>query len=447
MTFDAGVIGGMSPGGEWPQIIGTAFAPDGRIYVGGHFNQIAFQARPGLARLMPEGSLDPSFRPIDPSGATFGFDAHQVWVQPSGKLIAGWGCSRRYEQDGSLDNSFQTRPPAGDCFGPVALYPDGRWLGLPNRLPSRLLRADANGQVDLSFGSQDGPLFDSSDSPFVIQPDGKTLGVSRFTLMRLEAGGNVDKAFIASVFATDGPATPLGIRTQISSILLQPDGRICVGGYFQTVNGTACAALARFNPDGSLDKTFNPPPVLTAFIIKVPDESTRGPAVTLTLQANGKLIVAGAFQASPGAFAGGITRLNTDGSLDRTFNAGTGIEFASFDPATPRIWRVLLQTDGKIVISGLFSGINGIRRSYIARLHGDPPLEILPRTAGLSAGRQLQFQLQSSTTRSVIIEATTNLARPAWLPIATNVVGTNTAVFTDTNSVNYRMRFYRAIAQ
>ena len=88
---------------------------------------------------------------------------------------------------------------------------------------------------------------------------------------------------------------------------------------------------------------------------------------TSSIQSDGRIIISGSFDTYNGVARNGIARLNTDGSLDITFNPGTGVN--------NNIFKTSLQSNGKIIISGSFDTYNGVARNRIARLNTDGSLD------------------------------------------------------------------------
>ena len=120
-----------------------------------------------------------------------------------------------------------------------------------------------------------------------------------------------------------------------------------IGGGFTDYNGTSRYFIARLNTIGSLDAFFAP------YIW--PDLEVH----SVALQPDGKVLIGGAFTSYNGTFRFRITRLNTDGSLDVSFNP--------LDGANNNVNSIALQPDGKILIGGNFTDYNGISRNRIAR--------------------------------------------------------------------------------
>src|SRR5207237_286301 len=123
------------------------------------------------------------------------------------------------------------------------------------------------------------------------------------------------------------------------------DGKIIIGGNFASYNGTSRDSIPRLNSDGSLDTSFD-----------AGGANLGGGLLTIALQPDGKVI-------GGGSNTGGIARLNSDGSRDTSFDPGTGTDSTVFTTA--------LQSDGKIIIGGKFLNYGLTSRSHIARLNSN----------------------------------------------------------------------------
>src|SRR5438309_1751966 len=171
---------------------------------------------------------------------------------------------------------------------------------------------------------------------------------ARFSLMALVglalAGG---AAAVRGQSALDGfdPNANGTVRV----VVVQPDGKILIGGNFTTLspNGGATVTrnrIARLNPDGTLDIAFDP--------------SANGEVDAIAVQADGKILVGGVFSSIGGQTRNRIARLN----------ASTGLA-DSFDPnANGQVLAIAVQADGKILAGGQFNSIGGQTRNNIARL-------------------------------------------------------------------------------
>lgn len=157
-----------------------------------------------------------------------------------------------------------------------------------------------------------------------------------------------------------------GANGLIEAVVVQPDGKILVGGYFTMLGGggtgtTARSNLGRLYADGSLDGDLNPG--ANSFVR------------AFAVQADGKAVVGGAFTTLGGGGTGTITRnrigrLNADGTLETAFNPG----------ANNPINAIVIQADGKTVVGGDFTTLGGggtgtTTRNYLGRLNADGSLD------------------------------------------------------------------------
>jgi uncharacterized delta-60 repeat protein len=189
-----------------------------------------------------------------------------------------------------------------------------------------------------------------------IQTDGKILaggrfrsvnGVARTHIVRLNPDGSSDTSFNPTFYPS--------LDYDLFAIVLQSDGKILVGGWFDEVNGAIRQRIARLNPDGSLDTTFVPPPGAINWISSI------------AVQPDGKVVIGGHFWILDGQDRSNIARLNANGSLDSSFDPGLGTDRLVSD--------IVMQSDGKIVIVGEFSEVDGVPRNRIARLNADGSLD------------------------------------------------------------------------
>jgi uncharacterized delta-60 repeat protein len=304
-----------------------------------------------LIRLNANGSLDTSFngtgKAIIPVG-TSSDSGNSVIIQPDGKIVVA-GTS-----------SYQT-----DSYG-----------NTPN---FSLIRLNANGSLDTSFngtGKAIIPVAGLSDygESVTLQSDGKIVVAGStyysnfdFGLIRLNADGSLDTSFGASgrVIKPVGSGVDFG-----KSVTIQRDGKIVVAGYSSNgsnVDSSSDFSLIRRNADGSPDTSFNG---TGKAIIDVGGVWDSGNSVIL--QSDGKIIVAGSsFNGSNSDFS--LIRLNADGSLDTSFN-GTGKAIIPVGTSSDSGNSVIIQSDGKIVVAGTSS--NGSNNDFsLIRLNADGSLD------------------------------------------------------------------------
>ena len=171
-------------------------------------------------------------------------------------------------------------------------------------------------------------------------------------IVRLESNGARDASF-DSVAA--GPSS-----YNVSAVPVRPsDGKIFAGGYFSTYGGVPRNNMAWVNSDGSVDSVFTGLSGATDYAPQI---------YALATQADGKILVGGFFSSFNGVPHYNIVRLNPDSTIDPSFNATA---------ATERSVRAfLIQPDGKIFIAGNFVAVNGVARRRIARLNSDGTLDL-----------------------------------------------------------------------
>ncbi|MCX6904854.1 MAG: hypothetical protein NTW03_15510 [Verrucomicrobia bacterium] len=211
------------------------------------------------------------------------------------------------------------------------------------------------GSLDSTFNLDSAVGADHDVYALEVQPDGKLLMAGDFTrvnnvtrngIARLTADATLDGFFNAGL----GPNGP--IRT----MALQPDGRIMVGGFFTSVNGTNRNHLARLSIDGSMDASFNP------------GSGLDGAALALALQSDGRVLAGGSFVSYNGVAQPHLARVNANGTLDTTFNVGTG--------PNDVVYAIAVQQDGKILVGGDFTAVNDNTNFLrIARLYPNGTLD------------------------------------------------------------------------
>ena len=181
------------------------------------------------------------------------------------------------------------------------------------------------------------------------------------------APGDLDPAFVSGIGAGLTPSSYPTFDTgtgAVNAVALQSDGRILAGGNISRYNNTgALTALKRINPDGSLDTTFN------SGGAGLSDSQGQPEVNSIVVLPDDSILVGGVFTHYNGTPRSGILKLNADGTLDTGF-APTGLS------GTLRyIMKITVQSDGKILIGGGFTSVNGTYRNNIARLNADGSLD------------------------------------------------------------------------
>jgi uncharacterized delta-60 repeat protein len=309
-------------------------------------------------------------------------------LQPDGKIVVAPYSSAiiRLNSDGTHDSSFNKVIPTWTRSGAssaaevraIVVQPDGRILigGPFERINgvtrNRIARTEADGTLDASF---DPNLEWVQVYAMAVQNDGKILAggiltsvfVPEAAMVLFNPDGTMDESFVA-------PAK------EVTALAVQLDGKILFGGFWDQGNGVLRSGIARLENDGSMDLTFNGARLGGFYTFPS----------SIALQQDGKIIIGGIFDSVTGVSRRGIARLNTDGSLDNSFDPGTGVNFERFDHGGwdgRSVASVAIQKDGKILIAGKFERVNGIARANVARLNPDgsvdlafnPPATMPPR--------------------------------------------------------------------
>lgn len=276
---------------------------DGRILVGGAFTMVNGEPRTRMARFLSDGTLDPTFDPgPGPNGVVYA-----IKIQPNGDLIVGGDFTHyagepraylmRLFSDGSLDTDYSVSLNGG--VRALAASGDGRlWVGggftvVANRQRNRVARLFENGALDESFNPGAGP--NSTVYAMGLQSDDRILlggafnevnGSPRGYVCRLEANGLVDVGF-----------KPMA-NNVVYTLVNQSDGKVVIGGEFTQVDGTNLNRLARLRSDGTIDAGFNT------------GEGANGAVSTVAVQLDGQVVVGGTFTEFDGLERPRLVRLN-----------------------------------------------------------------------------------------------------------------------------------------
>ncbi len=370
-TLDAAFIPGT---GANDYVCQTVLQTDGKIILGGEFTTINATSKNRITRLNSDGSIDATFV----SGTAADSNIWAAAIKSDGKIIIGGdftsydGTSRnrfaRLNSDGSLDTACVSCTGANEVVRSTNIQSNGKiiiggyFTFFNGTAINRIARLNSDGSLDASFDPGSGP--DAGVTTTALQSDGKIIiggnfeefnGIPVFRIARLNTDGSLDITFT--------PDT--GANKIIYAAAIQSDGKILIGGEFDSVSGAARSRIARLNSDGSLDATFDP------------GAGTDGYINTICVQNDGKIIIGGMFTTYNGTSRNNVARLNSDGSLDVTFDPGTG--------ANSVLRSAAIQSDGKIIIGGSFTSYNGITINRLARLNSDGSLDASFNTSGAGA--------------------------------------------------------------
>lgn len=291
---------------------------------------------PTLCRLNPDGSLDPMFGTggkVILDTQVYLPDIHfALTVDASGRILVVFRANpdmyvQRFTADGTVDTDFSF-----------------------------------DGQVIIDFGSD-------SEYPhdILVQPDGKILVfctyIHDFAFARLNEDGTFDTSFgtngkqIHNVTAIDN-----GLK-----MALQADGKILACGTTDDGFGNT-VGLIRLNTDGSLDSSFDGDGKVTKLINA--NDSPFG----LSVQSDGKIIVAGGTRISLQDQSGFVLRYNANGSADNSFDTD-GMSVVNVSGLADAFRDVLLQPDGKILTAGVYDITTGDVPFWVTRHNTDGSLD------------------------------------------------------------------------
>lgn len=276
-------------------------------------------------------------------------------------------------QPGALDTTFNTlNLGAGSQISTTCLLPDGRvmiggdFTGYNGLSRGRIARIFSEGTLDTTFAPPSGA--NANVRTIAVQPDGKIVAAGSFTefngnahsyIVRLNADGTTDTTFQMGS----------GFNNFVNSVLVRPNGKIIVGGFFTAYNGVNRNYLIQLNEDGSIDNAFS--------------GSTNAEVMSMALQPDGKLLIGGSFTMIQGSFilAYRFARLNENGTLDIGFSTNVLAGASSF------VMAISLRNDGHMVIGGEFVNFNNIERNRIAKIQ--------------SNGEQFQFPIDGGVNDMV----------------------------------------------
>ena len=299
--------------------------PDGKILVGGVFTtyKIPFIQENRIIRLNSDGTKDLTFD----NSIGFDNSVGSISIQPDGKILCGGAFTTykglpenniiRLNSDGTKDLTFDNSIGFDAQVLSIALQTDGKiicggtfttYKGLTE---NKIIRLNSDGTKDLTFDNSIG--FDDTVWSIVLQPDGKILcggifttykGLANIRIIRLNSDGTKDLTFDNSI----------GFNTAVFSIVLQPDGRIICGGNFNLYKGVTNNFIIRLNSDGTKDLTFDNSIGFNNIVRSI------------VLQPDGRILVGGLFTTYKGVVENDIIRLNSDGTKDLTFDNSIGFD-------------------------------------------------------------------------------------------------------------------------
>lgn len=305
------------------------------------------------------GSLDPEFTPT-----LFGNEVMSLAIDGQRVLVGGWFTSpapylaARLIEGGS-DPTFSIGSGPNAVVRSLAvrddraIYVAGSFTSFDGTPRKDIALLSESGALDPNFDPGTG--FNNRIERIIPLPDGKVLvagafssvqGQSQAGVARLNSDGSRDAAFGATS----------GTDWTVNDMIRLDDGRIIIGGLFGKYNGVSSNRIAALNADGTLDETFE---VGSGF---------NGPVTALLLTGDGQILVAGSFSSYNGMARNRLALLNADGTLDQSFDAGSGPNGTVNAMAEDSI--------GRVIIGGGFTSYDGADRFRIARVKKTGALDL-----------------------------------------------------------------------
>jgi uncharacterized delta-60 repeat protein len=276
-----------------------------------------------------------------------------------------------------LDTSFT--PSLNGTVNAIAIQSDGKIVvgGIFSSPYNNVARFHSSGALDTTFNPGAGP--DDKVRAVAVQTDGRILiGGSFFYLnsysihylARLNSNGSVDTGFVPNP------------NDAVYTIALQADAKIVVGGWFTTIAGASRNRIARLNTSGSNDSSFAPGTGASSIVYSA------------AIQNDGRILIGGAFTSFNGTSRNRIARLTSTGPLDTTFNPGTG--------ANNVVYSVALQANGRVLLGGSFTTVDGFGLNRIARLEANGTRDA---TFSPGSGAEPTPPATSADVKSVVLQA------------------------------------------
>ena len=238
-------------------------------------------------------------------------------------------------------------------------------------------------------------------------------GAPQSKIARLNLTGDLDDSFAVQVSGGS-----------VFALAVQWDGKVLLGGDFATVNGRSCANLARVDANGVLDTNF------------CQAAAANGPVYAIGIDAWERVLVGGNFTSFLGGARNRIARLLASGALDVSFTPGQG--------ANNTVFSLASLPDGRVLIAGGFTEVDGHPRNHVALLNGGPAITQFQPLAPPAHG-VLTLVVNAQTGLTCVLEVCNDLR--SWVPVATNTVVGGTATFHVTTGTAPGGSFYRALVR
>lgn len=390
-----------------------------RVVVGLSTNVFGATSSTFMFRLNADGTRDNTFNPAIAGSESD--NIYSMFVQSDGKIVIsgvlpdGTGFSSpqlvRLNSNGTKDTAFATNLGSNLSSGSarkIAPY-NNQILVFSNVGSStgRITRLNNDGTLDATFQTNIGSGFLSSFGNRAIFQYGQQIiiggnftsfnGVSKGHLLRLNADGTSDTAFDSNIGT--------GFDGIIRDIQTLSNGKILVTGSFSFLNGSAASNIVLLNSDGTRS---------TSFSTNI-GSSVNNFVTSALVQSNDKILIQGFFTSFNGMGTGNILRLNSDGTLDTSFQNNIGLSLNS-DPSS-----FVQKSDGAIIVSGSIRGFDSASVPNIISIitsPQNPPTLSVPASASTAVvpinGSASPFAVVSLFDGSTFISTSTANTSGVW---------------------------------
>jgi len=324
-----------------------------------------------IARRLSNGTLDATYHNNGYSDMVSMYLGSAA-MQSDGKIVLAGAPNQtsgimlaRYNIDGTLDPTFgqggiTITTIANSWFlNTIVITPSGNIVVAGNSSPNghtefTLARYSSSGALDATFGSQGIVTTDFNGLPtsiisLALQPDGMiiaggtvpTNGNGDFALARYTANGSLDPTFNSTGIVT----SDFGSLDILNSVAVSSDGRIYAGGLSSDGVAYNHFRIARYNPDGSPDLSFNGGSVFPAA------GNSNDNLFAMKIQADGKIVAAGTTTPASGNQDLQLVRVNTDGTIDNGFG-NSGFTYGDINSAQDDVSFLTFDSQGNILTGG-----------------------------------------------------------------------------------------------
>ena len=333
---------------------------DDKYLAGGSFTTYSGESTKYLVKLTSGGTIDTSFN----SGN--GFDNYVSSIQQTtdgGYLIGGYfttysGQSANYiiklKSGGTIDTSFNSGSGFDGYVSSIQQTTDGGYLIGGNfttysgQSANHIIKLTSGGTIDTSFNSGNGfgsyvySIQQTTDGGYLIGGEFTTYsGQSANHIIKLTSDGTIDTSFNSGS----------GFDGVVYSLYETTDGGYLIGGGFTTYSGQSANYIVKLTSDGTIDTSFNSGSGFDNTVIEI---------IKTT---DGGYLIGGGFTTYSGQSANYIVKLTSDGTIDTSFNSGSGFD--------GYVYSIYETTDGGYLIGGNFTSYSGVISNYIIKLKPD----------------------------------------------------------------------------